>query len=277
MLVLKRININTRHIYLTAVLVWASALTACVSPVQQFESNALRAGLTRFELQVGTLPLVLYRNNSALEKSSRKIHIYISGDGKPWLNHYWVAKNPTPSYDSILDLIAIDPYPAILVGRPCYHMQKQLDSCEGRYWTSARYSTEVVDAMANVIETVITGQTATIIGYSGGGALAMLIAPRLPQVSSLVTVAGNLDIEAWAANHRYTPLYESLNPAKQPPLSANIRQLHLMGAEDQNIPPKLIQNTISKQTNAKILVYPKYSHTCCWREVWPAVLEWIKM
>ena len=54
------------------------------------------------------------------------------------------------------------------------------------------------------------------LGYSGGGTLAMLLAPRFDQTTDVVTVAANLDIDAWTDRHGYSRLSGSLNPARQP-------------------------------------------------------------
>ena len=57
-----------------------------------------------------------------------------------------------------------------------------------------------------------------LFGHSGGGVLAVLLAPRVPETAGLVTVAANLDIDRWADLHGYPRLHQSLNPARQPPL-----------------------------------------------------------
>ena len=114
-----------------------------------------------------------------------------------------------------------------------------------------------------------------LLGHSGGGALALLIAEQLPKVQAVVTVAGNIDTEAWTQYHGYTPLYGSLNPAKRNPLPASIRQLHLVGARDTNIPPSLTRAWIENQPAASLREIPDNTHMCCWQKDWSAVLQWI--
>jgi esterase/lipase len=116
-----------------------------------------------------------------------------------------------------------------------------------------------------------------LIGHSGGGVLAMLLAPRIPNVKMVVTIAANLDIDRWTQYHGYSPLLSSLNPATQAPLPDNIVQLHLVGESDSNVPIQLVRPVIDKQSNAQLLHYPGYDHTCCWTESWPSILDRLRM
>jgi pimeloyl-ACP methyl ester carboxylesterase len=112
----------------------------------------------------------------------------------------------------------------------------------------------------------------TLIGFSGGGVLAMLLAERLKQTETVVTIAANLDISAWADHHGYTRLRGSLNPATQPALPPHIRQIHIAGGRDLQVPAHLSQSTALRGPNAQFLIVPEFSHRCCWESHWPAVL-----
>ena len=117
-----------------------------------------------------------------------------------------------------------------------------------------------------------TDRGLTLIGYSGGGVLAMLMAARMEEVGAVVTIAANLDIDAWADLNGYSRLEGSLNPATQPPLPARIRQIHLFGGRDRRVPPHLAQTVVARQGNARVVVVPDFDHTCCWERVWPEIL-----
>ena len=76
--------------------------------------------------------------------------------------------------------MAIDTNPAIYVGRPCYHAAKKSQNCNSKWWTSNRYSGEVIEALKiAILQLSNDQQKLTIIGFSGGGTLAMLVAPHL--------------------------------------------------------------------------------------------------
>jgi pimeloyl-ACP methyl ester carboxylesterase len=112
----------------------------------------------------------------------------------------------------------------------------------------------------------------TLIGYSGGGVLAMLIAARLEQVQGVVTIAANLDITAWADLHGYSRLLGSVDPATQRPLPSRIRQIHLAGERDLRVPARLSAPVVARQNDAWRLVVPDFDHVCCWERAWPAIL-----
>ncbi len=113
----------------------------------------------------------------------------------------------------------------------------------------------------------------TLIGFSGGGTLAMLLAPGLPRVTRVITVAANLDTAAWTAHHGYPPLTASLNPATRPPLGPRIAQTHYLGERDSSVPPSLLAALRTRTADADWRVVPGFDHQCCWVERWPVLLD----
>ncbi len=116
----------------------------------------------------------------------------------------------------------------------------------------------------------------TLIGFSGGGVLAMLLAERLKQTETVLTIAANLDIAAWADHHGYTRLRGSLNPATQPALPPQIRQIHIAGGRDLQVPAHLSQSTALRGPNAQFVVVPEFDHHCCWERAWPTMMTVLK-
>ncbi|HEV2057608.1 MAG TPA: hypothetical protein VGV06_20945 [Methylomirabilota bacterium] len=109
------------------------------------------------------------------------------------------------------------------------------------------------------------------LGYSGGGALAMLLAARMAETAGVVTVAANLDVDGWADLHGHSRLAGSLSPARLPPLPPRIYQRHYAGGRDQVVPPGIVAGgEILPET---LRVIPEYDHACCWVELWPRVLD----
>jgi pimeloyl-ACP methyl ester carboxylesterase len=172
----------------------------------------------------------------------------------------------------MLELMSLDAAPGVYLGRPCYHGVRS-SACTPDMWTNKRYSEAVVASMSAALDGVsVEYQSLVLLGHSGGGTVAMLLAERQPKVAMVVTVAANLDSDRWAALHKQQALSGSLNPATRPPLRSSIRQMHYAGAEDDNVPPQLVRDAAAQQSGAIFKVYPKQDHSCCWREVWPEVL-----
>ena len=128
-------------------------------------------------------------------KQTERLHIYLEGDGKPWLRGQFVTDDPTPKNPLALQLMAEAPYSAVYLGRPCYFGFARTPPCGPRYWTSARYGEEVVNSLVSAIAQLRRDQQPILlIGYSGGGTLASLLAGRLSGDVRLLTIAGNLDL-----------------------------------------------------------------------------------
>lgn len=214
---------------------------------------------------------VVYLNRRA-EDSGEALNVYIEGDGAPWILRRFVAKNPTSANTLMLHLMAQDSAPALYLGRPCYFGLHQDAGCDPKYWSSDRYSAAVVNSMAAALARVAPGREVNLFGHSGGGALAVLLAARVSRVKAVVTLAGNLDPDAWTRRHRYEPLRGSLNPSLQPPLPSTIAQYHLAGGGDKNVDTESIEAFARGQPGAVFRLYPEQRHVCCWETVWPEIL-----
>lgn len=252
-------------------------LGSCSLPAVRFDEKAASYGFERSSVAGAGFVHVVYRNQYWGDPGP--LHVYLEGDGTPFINRYFVSADPTPRNPLVLQMMTLDDAPALYLGRPCYHGQAAAQSCSPLIWTAARYSQEVVASMAQALRTILD-QSAyreiVLLGYSGGGTLAMLLAERLEQVKAVVTVAANLDVAGWAALHEYTPLHASLSPASRPPLPARIVQLHFAGGEDENVPLDLISAVAAGQRHAKVTVIDNFDHVCCWYATWPWILDQLK-
>jgi pimeloyl-ACP methyl ester carboxylesterase len=115
-----------------------------------------------------------------------------------------------------------------------------------------------------------------LIGYSGGGAIATLIAAKRSDIKTIITVAGNLDTDAWVRLYGLEPLSASVNPASVARSIRNIPQIHYVGAKDDVIPPAISQSFLQKMgspNKVKVIELPNYGHVCCWTERWSELLK----
>lgn len=242
-------------------------MTACTSPAIDTQA-ATKYGFSVHAIRGDPFLHSVMQNSG----QGNILHVYIEGDGRPWINETLVAADPTPSKLIMPELMAQDRAAAIYLGRPCYFQTGDLE-CTAKFWTSARYSPEVVQSLNTVLDQYAKDYSGVIlIGHSGGGTLAMLMAANRRDVKQLITLAGNLDITRWAEQHHYSPLSESVNPAKLPPLSSSIIQQHFLGAKDEKITPAMILPVIEAQPRATLVTINGLNHSCCWSSVWPDIL-----
>ncbi|HMU68346.1 MAG TPA: hypothetical protein PKE57_14415 [Cellvibrionaceae bacterium] len=219
-------------------------------------------------------------SNRAVAGPAQALHIYIENDGAAYLSPNQIAANPSLRANLlVLRLMQLDNQSSLYLTRPCYGfaVNAMPATCDARYWTSARYSQEVVHALSQAIDQAKiklnkTAAKIVLIGHSGGGSLALLITLARTDVETVVTLAGNLDTDAWVKLHGYGPLDQSLNPAHQPLLPATVQRWHFAGAADINIPPPLIVPSCQRDRLARCEILPGVSHQTGWLEHWPQLL-----
>lgn len=265
---------------LTGLLGILLALAGCQSqPSREAELLAVGAGATSALVRAGAHYHRLYYRTTA-EAKGDELRVYLAGDGRAFLNRYTVAADPTPEHHLTLRLMLQDPGPAVFVSRPCYYGTLALSPCDPALWTTERYSDAVVSSIAGALESgpaAWHGRPLHLIGYSGGGVIALKLAARLPGVRQVTTLASPLDTDAWTGLHGYTPLAAGQNPALLGTWPPAIRQLHLAGADDKHVPPGI--NTAFEQrmqvlgAEVRFITLQGYDHRCCWERDWPQLLR----
>lgn len=252
------------------------ALAGCATPTGKLVAFADQQQFIRYDINANSYRHLVLQNRPISRSAANTLHVYLEGDGSPWRYRVLRMRDPTPRQPLMLRLMSLDDQAAVYLGRPCYNGTFAESGCNDDLWTSARYSEAVVASMTGALQRLIAeagAKEVRLFGHSGGGALALLIAERLPSVVHVVTLAGNLDTDAWVAHHRYSPLYGSLNPATRSPLRPSVVQWHLLGGKDTVIPPQLVRTFVQAQKNAFGVELGSFNHGCCWQSIWPAVLQ----
>ena len=247
-------------------------LQSCASPAQRLLQRGCVLGFTHRVLSGSGFMLDAFTHGNL--QPGNVLHVYLEGDGLPWASERLVASDPTPRNPLMLRLMALDRSPSVYLGRPCYNGHAEDAGCSPLLWTHRRYAPEVVAAMADALTGFLRDYPATrlvFIGYSGGGALALLLAPRFPSTGAVVTLAGNADIDMWADWHGFSRLEGSLNPARVS--GGKYPEFHFLGEMDKAIPLAIFQPVLSKRPNANIIVLPGVDHVCCWEQRWPDILN----
>lgn len=259
------------------ILAAAFALAGCATPAARIDRIAATAGLQRIELQGTQFQHVAYLRNG---NTDQPWHIYLEGDGTPFTSPTEPAPDPTPRRPLALELMLADTRPAMYLGRPCYNGHAQDPPCQTALWTSDRYSERVLASMAAALTHILESKHITqvfLVGHSGGGTLAVLLADRIPQTLAIITLSANLDTDAWTALHDYTPLTGSKNPARQMALPGDIPQWHLVGSKDALVPPWITRRGSAQQVSSHVIEFADADHACCWARYWPVALEQISV
>lgn len=244
----------------------------------QAEAIATAAGFARTTVTANSFVLLAYQR---IRVPGAPLTVYIEGDGFAWKNRHQPSENPTPTNPVALRLAVQDPADNVAyLARPCqYGAGEGTRPCVAEFWTNRRFAEEVIVAMNQAIDLLCAQAQAphlSLVGYSGGGAVAALVTARRHDVATLRTIAAPLDHPAFTASHGVTPLFGSLNPVEQAAALAKIPQLHFAGAADPVIPPGLSKAFVARLNGAgcaTLIVVPEAGHDSGWVEQWPVLLS----
>lgn len=252
-------------------------LTSCTSHEARQESAdrvAENAGFTPHMVKAGAFWLQTYQKVS---NPSLPYVIYIESDGFAFRNKVRVSNDPTPIRPMLLDLATQDSRANVIyLARPCQYGATFTDNyCNNSYWTSKRMSEEVVNSINVAVKELSHGKPVDLIGYSGGGGIAVLVAARNPQTRSIITIAGNLDHVRFNKHHETSRMIGSLNPIDVATKVNHIPQIHYTGSKDEVIPSFITDHFIQVANSScvKHEIIPKASHDSGWDKSWNYILS----
>lgn len=208
---------------------------------------------------------------------NKNLRVYIEGDGLAFISRREVSNNPTPANSTILNLMQEDKKQCkVYLARPCQYVDSF--NCNKEYWTNKRFSFEVIESFSealDVLKSTYGNKDFSLIGHSGGGAVASLLSSKRTDIKNLVTIAGNLDIQKWVEVKKISKLEGSLNPADYVANTQNIKQFHLVGLDDNIVPKDVFLSYLEKFENKNNINYQyvKANHNCCYNESFRGVLK----
>ena len=261
-------------------------LQGCITPFPQSRSNyandiASTSLWKPVNLDTDEFRLRLYFPDQL--KPNNQVVIYIEGDGLAWIDRTTPSSDPTPRDPIALRLaLAQGSKSAAYIARPCqYTMLADAIRCQSTIWTNARYSKAAVKAIIQAIDYVkalFGAKQVVLVGYSGGGVMAALASAQRDDVSLLVTIAANLDLEFWTRYHGVTPLLGSLDPVDFGKALKQQRQIHFVGSDDRVVPPSVARSyalSVDPTLLRTINLVKDVDHTCCWDKVWQTMARTI--
>lgn len=224
------------------------------------------------------LPLSVTRIKTS--PSSRYATIYIEGDGFAYLSRGRPTNDPTPKTPVALKLAVQDPADSVYYfARPCQYINDNTP-CPQRYWTTHRYARKVVESFDSALNR-IKGDHPHIkgfhlVGFSGGGNIAGLLAAQRDDIQSFRTVAGNLDNDFFTDFHEVSAMPYSLNMADEADILYTIPQVHFISENDKFVPPPIAQSYLRQlpsQQCVKTITVEDTTHLDGWAGQWQALLK----
>lgn len=206
--------------------------------------------------------------------------VFIEGDGYSYVSKTQPSSDPTPVRQTVISLLPADGrHDVAYLARPCQFAGPAPRHCDRTLWTGARYSERVIDSMGQALSLLVAEAHAThvkLIGYSGGGVIAALLAARRNDVVALVTIAAPLDVAAFATHHHVPPLQGSLNPRDEAARLGSVAQIHYAGGRDKTVPPVILDsymNALADKNCARLIVEDEAAHGTGWEALLPALYD----
>ena len=254
----------------------AAAMPEFMERAYSAQKKARQSGFNKEYVKAGIFTLTTYQR---FKVSSESIRIYIEGDGRAWETKSRLSDDPTPSNPVALGLATADLSAAVVyIARPGQFPAPDPTVIDPTYWSARRFAPEVVDAFDKAIDTLKErsgAKNVELIGYSGGGAIAVLIAARRSDVLSIRTVAGNLDPKALCVYHNVSQLDGSMDPLDYAQKVTHIPQRHFVGGNDKVVPVFIARSFAAKagdRDDNRVTVVKDASHTNGWQDRWPELL-----
>lgn len=256
-------------------------ITACSATPRIKIAQGLAAPSAFIQKEIPADPFII-TTFEHIRETDKEATIYIEGDGLAWVSRRTPSLDPTPKTPLALELATKDTSSNVIyIARPCqYTKTLNQKPCPQKYWTSDRFSPEVIHAMNVTLNTLKARYGFTgfnLVGFSGGANVAALLTAQREDVLTLRTVAGNLDHERLHTIHNVTQLSNSLNAADIAPQIAHIPQHHFIGEKDNVVLPAIAKSFTQKSQNAQCIrttIIPNATHQKGWASAWPSLLKY---
>jgi hypothetical protein len=193
--------------------------------------------------------------------------VFVEGDGAAHHARGRPRRDPTPRDPGSLKIARAWPTQnKAWLGRLCQYTRARDSACAPGDWTVDRFSARaiaVTNAALDALKARTGARRLVLVGWSGGGTVAALAAAGRSDVDALVTIAAPLDLAAWTAQMKISPLPREGDPARLGALP--MRQLHLYGGHDTTVPASG-QLGAATRMGGVTAVWANERHACCWEE-----------
>ena len=245
-------------------------LSGCQTPVQALQQ--LAASHAHRVETLPSQPFPLVASTPLTKPATSRLRVYLEGDGHAWATSTQPSLDPSPRNLLLARLAFEDPTPSVYLARPCQF--QAAPGCQSALWTDRRFSEAVLDSLGLALDQLKSrygNRDFELVGYSGGGALALLLAARRDDIAQVQTLAGNLSPRQWVALKRLSPLHGSLEPLDYRERLSRLPQRHFVGSADTVVPPALLDSYrqgLSHNHCVQTVQVKRASHTDGWDQAW---------
>lgn len=245
-------------------------LSGCQAPLSQLQELSTRHA-HRVALQP-TRPFPLAMSLPAVKPASKRLRVYLEGDGHAWATASQPSLDPSPRTLLLARIALNDPTPSVYLARPCQFVSAP--ACKPVVWTDQRFGQAALDSLDQALDRLRVhygNHDFELIGYSGGAALALLLAAQRDDIAVVQTLAGNLSPREWARALDLTPLRGSLEPLDRAGRLRHVAQRHFLGLDDRTVPPALYEHyrrALGPATCVEVVRLPGVNHADGWSDAW---------
>ena len=253
------------------------ALAGCALPASFGVERGLIALAEQGFVPVESAPQIkawLKRPEATQDSASRAVlHVYLEGDGAAWWAQRVPPADPTPRTSVALPMALEDPHTSVAyLARPCQFLPATAQPhCPVHWWTSGRWGDAVISLTSQALDRLRRDSGArelVLVGHSGGGTLAVLVAAQRSDVRCVVTMASPLDLQAWAEGQGVSPLTGSWNPADVPVTAGRFQERHLQGEADRVVPAYSMGRYGERLRPEHVMRVPLQGHSQGWVQRW---------
>lgn len=232
--------------------------------------------MVKREIPAGAFSLTAYER---MHERYAPANVYIEGHGETVLKDLTI--DPTPRNPVALHLSSRDKAEnlAWLAG-PCQYsaMVDDTAACDKAYWNGKTFSPDVLQSYNRALDDIKAQYNITtfnLIGFDSGAGVAALLAANRDDVTSLRTVAGVLEHNAYTAYHQKAAYGKSLNPTEFSGRLRNIPQYHFIGGQDDVVTPAVLHSYLQAVGSSNCVQHKliqEASHREGWVNKWPELL-----
>lgn len=225
----------------------------------------------------------LLRAYERIHKRGGIANIYIEGDGINGKYASGKRADFTPVNPVALHLASKDNAENLIyLARPCQFTGRIAypHKCENMEWQEERFSQDVINTYNNALDEIRNRYNIRgfhITGYSGGAAIATILAAQRKDILSLRTVAGIMDNQAYTAMNNNFPLSSNaLNPVNYASDLVKIPQYHFTGGQDHLVHASILNSYLQALPPThcvQTLLVQEAEHEAGWVDKWPEILK----